>query len=144
MVRCVSCWASASAAPREHGSTGTGQKTVPTSSRLIPLSEGCARPAAKDGARRSRGDEPMAMTQPKPATNAFVGYHDLRGYLDLLESKGLLQPDHGRSRPRSRTRRRDRRARWNAKARLSSSKTSWATPGRRSSPTSSRRRNNSR
>lgn len=33
----------------------------------------------------------MAMTQPRPATNAYVGYHDLRGYLDLLESKGLLK-----------------------------------------------------
>ena len=33
----------------------------------------------------------MTMTQQKPATNAWVGYHDLRGYLDLLESKQLLK-----------------------------------------------------
>lgn len=33
----------------------------------------------------------MTMLQQKPATNAFVGYNDLREYLALLESKGLLK-----------------------------------------------------
>ena len=48
----------------------------------------------------------MAMTQPKPATNAYVGYHDLREYLDMLESKGRCIG----SRPKS-TSGRDRRHR---------------------------------
>ena len=33
----------------------------------------------------------MTMMQQKPATNAFVGYNDLREYLALLESKHLLK-----------------------------------------------------
>ena len=84
----------------------------------------------------------MAMTQPKPATNQWVGYHDLRGYLDLLEAKNLLRRItaevelvHELGAITARSTRAQR-------PRPSCSITSKATRANRSSPTSSRRRSN--